>query len=202
MRTDETPNIDTVKKAIVEATETIEKLLSPKVCNDIAQVANVVLDAFIQGKKVFICGNGGSAADAQHIAAEFVVRFLPNSKRPPLPMISLTTDSSVLTACGNDFGYDKIFSQQLHALASPGDVVILITTSGNSNNLLEAAKHANSYGITTIGLLGGNGGSIKKLCRYNVTVPAKKTARIQECHILIGHIICQTVENYYNGNKR
>jgi D-sedoheptulose 7-phosphate isomerase len=199
MEQSNTPEINSIKDQILASIELKERLLSTEACNDIAQIAKIVLNAFKGGKKVFICGNGGSAADAQHIAAEFVVRFLPNSQRPPLPMIALTTDSSVLTACGNDFGYDKIFSQQLKALGNSGDVIILITTSGNSKNLMEAALYANENGITTIGLLGGDGGSIKDLCNYSIVVPSSTTARIQECHILIGHIICQLVDDEYNA---
>ena len=200
MNTNYTPNtvqIDAIREQIIASMGLKEKLLSPEACNDIGTIENVVLNAFTEGKKVFICGNGGSAADAQHIAAEFVVRFLPNSNRPPLPMIALTTDSSVLTACGNDFGYDKVFSQQLKAIGNRGDVVILISTSGNSANLIQAAQYANNNNITTIGLLGGDGGSLKALCNYSIVVPSTITARVQECHILIGHIICQRVEGYY-----
>jgi len=190
--------IELIKQQIASSILVKEKLLTDKVCSDMAQLVKIVLNAFNEGKKVFICGNGGSAADAQHIAAEFVVRFLPYSNRPALPVIALTTDSSILTACGNDFGYEKVFSQQLKALGSPGDVLILITTSGNSKNLMEAALYAKKNGITTIGLLGGDGGSIKDLCNYSIVVPSNNTARIQECHILIGHIICQLVDDEYN----
>jgi D-sedoheptulose 7-phosphate isomerase len=191
--------INSIKDQILASMELKEKLLSPEACNDIAQIAKAVLNAFTTGKKVFICGNGGSAADAQHIAAEFVVRFLPNSNRPPLPVIALTTDSSVLTACGNDYGQHKIFSQQLQALGNPGDVVILITTSGNSKNIMAAAYYAMQNDITIIGLLGGDGGSVKNICKHSIVVPSNITARVQECHILIGHIICQLVEDYYAG---
>jgi D-sedoheptulose 7-phosphate isomerase len=143
-------------------------------------------------KKIILCGNGRSAADAQHIAAEFTGRFV--KERKALAAIALTTDSSALIAIGNDYGFDKIFERQVEALALPGDVLISITTSGNSRNVINACKIANSIGCLIIGLTGNNGGDISKYCKINIIVPSSITARIQEMHILIGHIFCANID--------
>lgn len=191
----------TIKDSIKESVEVKKKLLSEEICKKIELTGQIIKSHLISGKRLFICGNGGSAADAQHIAAEFTIRFLPNSKRPALPVIALTTDTSAITACGNDFGYERVFSQQLSALGQKDDVVLLISTSGNSTNIIHTANKARELGMTTIGLLGGDGGKLKELCNFSVVVPSNSTARIQESHILIGHIFCQLVEDYYNGTE-
>lgn len=147
------------------------------------------------GNRIFLCGNGGSAADAQHIAAEMVCRF--ESNRRALPAIALTTDTSALTAIGNDFGYEHIFARQIEALGRPGDVLIGISTSGNSGNVIAAVKKAEETGLVTIGLLGGEGGTLLDLVDHALVVPAKVTARIQECHILIGHIWCGMIDEAF-----
>jgi D-sedoheptulose 7-phosphate isomerase len=139
-----------------------------------------------------LCGNGGSAADAQHIAAELVGRFVAD--RRALPAIALTTDTSALTAIANDYGYDAVFSRQLEGLAQPGDVLIAISTSGNSANVLAAANTGKAMGVQVLGLLGGSGGKLLNACDDSLVVPSKTTARIQECHILIGHMLCDLVE--------
>jgi D-sedoheptulose 7-phosphate isomerase len=145
------------------------------------------------GHKILLFGNGGSAADAQHIAAEMVIRY--KSDRRPIRAISLTTDSSTLTACGNDLGYDALFARQVEALGQEGDVAVGISTSGNSRNVLNGLKQARDMGIATTGLTGGDGGAMKQLCDSLVIVPSSVTARIQEMHIMIGHILCKTLEN-------
>ena len=145
------------------------------------------------GKKVLLCGNGGSASDAQHIAAEFTGRFIKDRK--PLAAIALTTDSSALTAIGNDYGFDRIFERQVQALASQGDVLIAITTSGNSRNVICAIDKAKEMGCHTIVLSGNDGGMASTLADVCITVPSTSTARIQEIHILIGHIFCSFLEN-------
>jgi D-sedoheptulose 7-phosphate isomerase len=188
----------TITESIKESIEVTKKLLSKELCKEIEIAGHIITAHLIGGRRLFICGNGGSAADAQHIAAEFTIRYLPNSKRPALPVIALTTDTSAITACGNDFGYDQVFAQQLKALAETGDVVLLVSTSGNSENIIKAAYLANSLAVTTIGLLGGDGGKLKEICNHSIVVPSTSTARIQESHILIGHIFCQLVEDYYN----
>ena len=148
--------------------------------------------ALSAGHKILLCGNGGSAADAQHIAAELVGRFVHDRKA--LPAIALTTDSSALTAIGNDYGFDDIFSRQVAGLAAEGDVLIAISTSGNSANILAACAAAQNAGCRVIGLSGKGGGALHDVVDVSVVVPSDVTARIQECHILIGHLLCEGVE--------
>jgi len=167
--------------------------------NQIEQAADMVIAAYELGNKTLLAGNGGSAADAQHIAGEFVSRFYFD--RPGLASIALTTDTSILTAIGNDYGYDRLFSRQVQALGVAGDVFIGITTSGNSENILQALHEANTRGIKTIGLTGQGGGKMEALCDICIKVPSFETPRIQECHILIGHIICYLVEEALFGEK-
>lgn len=150
-------------------------------------------EAIGRGNKILIFGNGGSAADAQHIAAELVGRY--KLERRGLPAIALTTDTSALTAIANDYGYDMVFSRQIEALARPGDVVIGISTSGNSKNVINAFKSAKELGCKCIGLSGKDGGVMSKVCDVNIVVPSNNTPRIQEMHILIGHIMCQAIED-------
>lgn len=142
--------------------------------------------------KILLCGNGGSAADCQHIAAEFVGRF--KKERKALPALALTTDTSALTCIANDYGYKDIFSRQIEGLGVKKDVLIAISTSGNSVNVLEAVKKAKRLGIKTIGLTGNRGGKLGKLCAIHINVPSSNTARIQESHICIGHILCELAE--------
>ncbi|WP_435151275.1 SIS domain-containing protein [Candidatus Pelagibacter bacterium nBUS_44] len=146
------------------------------------------------GGKIFLCGNGGSAADAQHLAAEFLVRLKPKNNRKPIPAISLALDTSTITACSNDYSFEDIFSRNLEALGSKKDILIGITTSGNSKNVIKAFKYANKNKIFTIGFLGNNGGKIKKYCDIGLILKSKDTARVQECHIFLGHYIFQEVE--------
>ncbi len=155
-------------------------------------VCHDVIAAYRAGKKTLIAGNGGSAADAQHIAAEFVSRFYFD--RPALASIALTTDTSALTAIGNDYGYELLFSRQLEANAQTGDVYIAISTSGNSKNIIHSLEVAKKLGIKTVGLTGMKGGKMAEMVDYCVRVPSDETPRIQECHILIGHILCAAVE--------
>jgi D-sedoheptulose 7-phosphate isomerase len=150
------------------------------------------VEVYRTGRKTLIAGNGGSAGDAQHIAAEFVGRFYFD--RPSLPSMALTTDSSMLTAIGNDYGYQNVFKRQLQAHGVQGDMFIAISTSGKSENILEAVKECQKLGITTVGLTGVNGNILFELCDYCIMVPSNSTPRIQEAHILIGHIICAYVE--------
>ena len=159
---------------------------------DIQKAIDLISDAIKSGKKVLLMGNGGSAADTQHIAGELVGRF--KKERKAIPAISLSTDTSILTAIGNDYGFEKVFERQIEALGNKGDVVIGISTSGNSENIYRAMKLAKKMGLTTIGLLGNDGGKIKNLSDIALVVPSKNTPRIQETHITIGHIICEGVE--------
>ena len=172
----------------VEVMELVAKELTPVISASV----NAIVAALGAGNKVLIMGNGGSAADAQHFAAEFVGRFL--RERRALPAIALTTDTSLLTAVGNDFGFDQVFKRQIEALARPGDVVIGISTSGNSENVAVAMATAQQIGCETIGLLGRDGGIIAPLSDIQLTVPVQETPHIQEAHITIIHLICDLVE--------
>lgn len=163
----------------------------------IARAAEMVVACFRAGNKLMLCGNGGSAADSQHIAAEFVNKFY--MPRPALPALALTTDTSNLTSIGNDSSYDEVFSRQIEALAKKGDVLIGITTSGNSPNILKAFAAAKKAGVKTIGLLGRDGGPAASACDHAIIVPDKTTSRIQEVHITVGHILCGIVDRELYG---
>lgn len=167
-------------------------LRSPEVVLTVAKVSEILVDALKQGNKVLLFGNGGSAADAQHIAAELVGRFAFD--RPALPALALSVNSSCVTAIGNDYGFDQVFSRQLEALARPGDIAIGISTSGNSANVLRAMSTAKKIGLKTIALTGRSGGNLKSAVDYCICAPSNETPRIQECHILVGHIISELVE--------
>lgn len=164
----------------------------------IAQAGEAIVSTLKQGGKVLLMGNGGSAADAQHIAGELVSVFYVKRMRQALPAIALTTNSSVLTAIANDFGYDRIFVRQVEALMRPGDVVIGISTSGNSPNVLEALRYAKQYGGTTIALI-GSGGKLAEVASMCIRVPSADTPRVQECHIAIGHALCDMVDDAFVG---
>ena len=168
-----------------------------KIANDnlliqkISGVADVCCEAFARGNKVLIAGNGGSAADSQHIAAEFVSRFFYD--RPGLPAVALTTDTSMLTAIGNDYGFENLFSRQVQALAQRGDIFLGLSTSGNSKNVINAVDQAKALGVYTVALC-GQGGDLRKICDESISVPSECTPFIQEAHICIGHLICAIVE--------
>jgi D-sedoheptulose 7-phosphate isomerase len=159
---------------------------------DVESAGRVICDALAAGNKILLCGNGGSAADAQHIAAELVGRY--EDQRRPFPAIALTTDTSALTALSNDFGYEEVFARQIRALAKPGDVLIAISTSGRSPNIVKAAETARSLGCRTIGLTGVHAEPLADYCFITVSVPSKRTARVQEGHITIGHLWCEMVD--------
>jgi len=159
------------------------------------EAAKLIVETLKCGNKVLLCGNGGSAADAQHIAAELTGRY--KSERRGLPAIALTTDTSALTAISNDYGYAKVFDRQVEALANQGDLLIGISTSGNSDNIISALGTAKELGCTTLGLSGRDGGKMNDLCDVNLVVPSDDTPRIQEMHILFGHILCQIVDDAF-----
>jgi D-sedoheptulose 7-phosphate isomerase len=161
----------------------------------IEQGCKLVIDVLQSGGKVLIAGNGGSAADAQHIAAELTGRYV--KERIGLPAIALTVDTSALTAISNDYGFEKVYSRQLSALARPEDLFIAISTSGNSTNIIDALELAKTIKCKTLGLSGRDGGKMNGLCDLNIVIPSDTTARIQEMHILIGHIFCKAVDNIY-----
>lgn len=154
--------------------------------------AHTIIDAIKKDKKILIAGNGGSAADSQHMAAEFVSKFYHD--RNAIPAIALTTDTSILTSVSNDYDYSNIFARQIEAIGREGDIFIPITTSGNSKNLIKAAQISNNMGIKVIGLTGNNGGKLKQFCNILLDINDTDTPRIQECHLMIEHIICELVE--------
>jgi D-sedoheptulose 7-phosphate isomerase len=158
----------------------------------IEKTAKALITCIQKGNKILFFGNGGSAADSQHLAAEFVGRY--ETERRALPAIALTTDTSILTAVGNDYGFERIFERQIEALGKPGDVAVGISTSGHSKNVLLGLQKAKALGLTTVGFLGRSGGEIKSAVDIALVIPAQKTSRIQECHILIGHILCELVD--------
>ncbi len=164
------------------------------------EVVNTVEKALKNNNKILICGNGGSAADSQHFAAELVGRY--KMERKGLPSIALTTDTSILTAIGNDYGYDKIFERQVEGLGNKGDILIGISTSGNSENVINAVLKGKEIGLTTIGLLGKDGGKLKDIVDIPIIVSSNNTPRVQECHVVIYHSICEELEKrLFNDNK-
>lgn len=172
----------------IELHQKVKDQLLPR----IVKAAEIIIDCYKRGNKLLLCGNGGSAADAQHIAAELVGRF--KKERRALPAIALTTNTSIMTAVGNDYWYDLLFARQVEALGEKGDVLIGISTSGNSPNIIRAVEAANFKGLKTIGFLGSDGGKLKEVVNLSLIVPFKGSDRVQEVHILIGHIICYLIE--------
>ena len=183
--------IDLINSSLREGA-TLRAVVARDCSAAIFEAAGLITRCLQAGGKLLFFGNGGSAADAQHLAAEFVGRFVV--ERAGLAAISLTTDSSILTAVGNDYGFDRVFARQVQALGRAGDVVVAISTSGNSPNVLEAVKEAKKHGLSVIGLTGKDGGALAREARVAITVDSASTARIQECHIAIGHIFCELVE--------
>ncbi len=186
-----------MQKYIINQIQESQRVMTDMLANDalLAQVeaaANACIQAMKEGNKVLLAGNGGSAADAQHIAGEFVSRFAFD--RPGLPAIALTTDTSILTAIGNDYGYDKLFSRQVQAHAKKGDIFIAYSTSGKSPNVVAALQEAKNLGVICIGMTGNRGGPMKDLCDYYFDVPSDDTPKIQEGHAVLGHILCGLVE--------
>tara|TARA_B100000676_G_scaffold110529_3_gene110454 strand:+ start:162 stop:758 length:597 start_codon:yes stop_codon:yes gene_type:complete len=186
-----------IEKILKESSELI--LNSNFLISDIIRCVDIITRSLKKGNKIILFGNGGSAADAQHIAAEFIGRF--NIERKSLPAIALTTDSSILTSISNDYSFDTVFSRQCESLVSKGDVVIGISTSGNSKNVLNALKICKKRGAKTIGLLGNKGGTIIKFVDYSLTVNSKSTPRIQEVHRVVSHLICDLVEKNIEGKN-
>ncbi len=164
----------------------------------IEEAAGKIAVCMASGGTLFLCGNGGSAADAQHLAGEFVNRFLID--RPPLPAVALSTDTSVLTAIGNDFGFNLVFAKQIRALGKNGDALLAISTSGNSPNVLEAIKAAREIGMVIIGLTGQGGGAMAAMCDVLLDVPSPLTPLVQETHIAVGHVICSLVDHFLFEN--
>ena len=189
---------ETIRQQIQTSIDTKRAILADsRLLDIIAQAAQMVTNTYRNGHKTLLAGNGGSAADAQHIAGEFVSRFYFD--RPGLPSIALSTDTSILTAIGNDYGYDRLFARQVQAQGMEGDIFIGISTSGNSENIVRALETCRKKNIYSIGLTGAEGGHMKELCDLTICVPSCETPRIQESHILTGHIICCIVEQNIFG---
>jgi D-sedoheptulose 7-phosphate isomerase len=186
--------LETIKKEFESHLQTIQAVQN-NMENNLQDAAKIVIDTLKNGNKILICGNGGSAADAQHFAAELTGRY--KTERRGLPGIALTTDTSALTAIGNDYGYDRVFDRQTQALANKGDLLIGISTSGNSKNIISALSLAKEMGCSTIGLSGRDGGAMNDVCDLNLVVPSDNTPRIQEMHILFIHTICQLVDDNF-----
>lgn len=180
-----------------ESINTKKELLATQVAT-IQKIAGITTDAFRKNHRLYLIGNGGSAADAQHIAGELIGRFKIN--RRPLPAIALSTDTSVITALANDFGYDTCFARQIEALATAGDVVFALSTSGNSKGILNAVQVARERGAITVGFTGKDGGLLKDAVDICLRAPSDNTPRIQECHITVGHVVCYMVEKELFGN--
>ena len=171
----------------------LQKIINDKgLTAEIEIVTTKIIQAFKDGNKLLLCGNGGSASDAQHIAAELSGRFI--KERKPLYAEALHVNSSYMTAVSNDYGFESTYSRMLEAIGKKGDVLIALSTSGNSENVINAVKMANSLGMLSVGMSGAMGGKIKGLCQHNIIIPSSNTARVQEAHILVGHIFCQIIE--------
>jgi len=177
---------------IVKESQRVKEDFIRKNTSILIDLAEYISKAFKNDRKLMLCGNGGSAADAQHIAAEFVNRF--QLDRHPLPAMALTTDTSIITSVANDYGYEEVFSKQIQALGVEGDILLAISTSGNSKNILSAIRTAKEKHLYTVGLIGGDGGEMVTLVDLSLVVKSNQTPRVQEAHILTGHIICELVE--------
>ncbi|SEM76504.1 D-sedoheptulose 7-phosphate isomerase [Mucilaginibacter sp. P25] len=189
-----------MKAEIQEHLEAAATLKDPEFLNKLEKAAELIIETIKNGKKLLLFGNGGSASDAQHIAAEFTGRYV--KERRGLPAIALTTDTSALTAIGNDYGFPAVFSRQVEALAQPGDLVIGISTSGNSENVVSGLLEAKNRGCRLIGLSGANGGMISVVCDITLNVNSDITARVQEMHILIGHLLCSAVDRIFASGEK
>ena len=181
------------KKAINSSIKVKKKLVSLE--EKIYLAVKLIYETIKKNNKVFICGNGGSAADAQHLAAEFLVRLRPNVNRRSYPVVSLAHDISTITACGNDLGFENLFSRNLEGLANKNDLLMVLSTSGNSKNILKVLKFSKRIGLKSLALLGNKGGKAKGIANLDIIVPENNTARIQECHIFMGHFIFEQAEN-------
>ncbi len=192
------PELESIRRHL-EGLAEVAASVAVSMPGEIVDAADLVVDCLEAGGKLLFCGNGGSAADAQHLATEYVVRF--RDDRQPLAAMALTTDTSLLTAAGNDYGFERVFARQVEALGRPGDVLFLHSTSGRSPNLLAAARAAKEAGVRTIAMLGGGGGPLKELVDLAVVVPTSNGAHAQELHVAIGHAICELVEHRLRADR-
>lgn len=189
---------DLVRRQLSQSIATMQAVLADEQIHDtMLEIGKLTADALQSGAKLLVAGNGGSAADSQHLVAEFVARLTVN--RPALRAVALTTDSSILTAIGNDWTFDYIFARQIEALGQQGDVFLGISTSGNSKDIIAALEAAKTRGIHTIGFTGNGGGTMRNLCDYNIIIPSSVTMNIQESHLALEHIFCMLVERYTWG---
>ena len=186
-----------IAQSQIEESIALEEKIKSEFSEKIVKLAEILNDCFKKGGKILLCGNGGSAADAQHIAGELVVRLRSDSKRKALPAIALTVNPSILTAASNDFGFEKVFSRQVEALGKKGDCLLALSTSGESSNVNLAIKTARKIGMKTLALSGKKGGEMSRIADYSIIVPSSETQRIQEVHLLIGHIVCDLIERNY-----
>ena len=182
-----------ISQSLTESSN-VKLLVLDKCYDEIIKAADILVDAVKSGKKIMLAGNGGSAADSQHIATEFMIRLSHDLNRPAIAAIALTTDSSNITAGGNDIGFENVIARSIEGLGNEGDVFICISTSGNSPNIIKAVEKAHDKSISVVGFLGGKGGKLSDKCDVPIIVPSENTQRIQECHITIGHILCEIVE--------
>ncbi len=187
--------MDNITKAFSDSIEIKKKLIESNNFDILKKMGEKIVLSIKSGSKILLCGNGGSAADAQHLAAEMLIRLKPNNNRAAIPAMALTQDISTITACGNDFGYEYLFERTLEAFGKTGDILIAISTSGNSKNILRAMKKAKTLNIAVFGFLGCNGGKAKKYCDEIFLVPSDNVGRIQECHITAGHALMEYVED-------
>ncbi len=183
-----------IETAAAESSQ-LRRLTAESLSEAIVELAETISGVIGSGGKLLICGNGGSAGDSSHMATELIVRLTSQRNRQALPAIALTADTSILTACGNDYGFEQIFARQVQGLGKPGDVLILISTSGNSANLIKAAESAREMKLLTVGLLGGNGGKLLPLCDKKLIIPHISTQRIQEEHIFLIHLLVELIES-------
>lgn len=189
---------DLVRKQLQQSLDTMTRVLNDEAIHKtVVEAGRITAEAMKRGRKLMVCGNGGSAADAQHLVAEFVSRLTVD--RPALRAVALTTDTSILTAIGNDYSYDNVFERQVEALANEGDVLMAISTSGNSKNCIKALKLAKTMGVHTVAYTGNNGGGMAALADLNVIIPSDTTMNIQESHLALEHIFCMVVERFYFG---
>lgn len=188
--------MEKIKQLIQSSIDAKQQLLENEaLLRTIRDCSHIITDAFRNGKRVYLCGNGGSASDAQHIAAEFTGRFYLDRKA--LPAEALHCNSSYMTAVANDYSYDVVYARLVEGIMNEGDILIGLSTSGNSANIVKAIEMAKTKGVITIGFTGQKGGKMRELCNFLIDVPSNDTPRIQECHILVGHIVCQLVEEVY-----
>lgn len=188
-------SVEKIRRLFIESIKVKESLLLGKQPEVLSQISECITDSILNGGKLLLCGNGGSAADAQHLAAELLVRLRPHINREAVPAIALTMDVSTITACGNDLGFECLYERMVQGLAYKGDILLAITTSGNSDNVNRALVMAQKLGVHTVGFLGGDGGEALKNCDFAFVVPSRNTGRIQESHITAGHAMLELVED-------